>query len=290
MIDSLLLNPATQKALKAYLNQPAHALIISGESGAGKLTIARAIASNIFKISSAAKLTNQPYYHEITAVNNSISIETVRSLQNFLKLRTPGIETIRRIVVIENAHSLTKEAQNALLKTLEEPPADTVIILTVADGNKLLPTILSRAQNIKVQRPILTGALSYFQKDSLSQGQIERNYMLSDGQVGLLSELLTKNDHPLASKIALAKELLKADLFTRLGTAEQLIKDKDSLALLLSALEKVCHAALVNSVNNDRAGDTKNWHKRLELIDKAQKSLKASVQTKLLVTNLMLHI
>lgn len=289
MISSLLLNQATKQAIEAYLRRPAHALILLGEVGAGKLTIARAIAASVLDLTSTGVLTKHPYYLEVTA-SDSISIDAVRNLQEFLRFKTPGKKAIRRVVVIENAHLLTKEAQNALLKSLEEPPTDTLFILSVADENRLLPTVLSRAQTIRVQRPPLGEAINYFSKTGVNQAHIEKNYMLGDGQAGLLNELLSKNEHPLTDRIDQAKELFKADLFGRLRKIEQIIKDKDNLALLLSAMEKISRAVLISSISNGRIKESIEWHRRLKLVGSAQESLKASVQTKLLVTNLLLHI
>lgn len=76
----------------------------------------------------------------------SIGIETVKQIHKKVFLKP--IKSDYKLVIIEDAHFLTPEAQNALLKILEEPPANTHIILGTASQEALLPTILSRCQII----------------------------------------------------------------------------------------------------------------------------------------------
>lgn len=75
-------------------------------------------------------------------------IATVRNLQKTLFLKP--IRGKAKACVIQNAHTLTIEAQNALLKLLEEPPDNTIIILSANDTNAFLPTIISRCSVIQL--------------------------------------------------------------------------------------------------------------------------------------------
>ena len=79
----------------------------------------------------------------------SIGIEDVRNFQKQLMLKP--IKSIDKAAIIKNAHNITIEAQNALLKTLEEPPNHTYVFLTAETGNTLLPTILSRTSIITLK-------------------------------------------------------------------------------------------------------------------------------------------
>lgn len=84
-----------------------------------------------------------------------LGIELVRSLKRNLS-RKP-YQATQRLVFIPEAEKLTLEAQNALLKTLEEPPKNTFIILTLSRKEALLPTILSRAQIISQKKTLKLG-------------------------------------------------------------------------------------------------------------------------------------
>lgn len=94
--------------------------------------------------------TNNPDFLclELTEDKTSLGIEEIRDIQKFLRLKPYSQE--RKQVVIREAQNLTIEAQNALLKTLEEPPPSSVIILTVPEPSLLLPTVISRCQIVQL--------------------------------------------------------------------------------------------------------------------------------------------
>ncbi|GCE20394.1 DNA polymerase III subunit delta' [Dictyobacter kobayashii] len=94
---------------------------------------------------------NHPDVHVITkaADKQFILIEQVRALQSDASRRT--LEGRRNIFIIENAQDMNVQAANCILKTLEEPEADVVLLLTVPDTGLLLPTILSRVQQVPMQ-------------------------------------------------------------------------------------------------------------------------------------------
>lgn len=77
----------------------------------------------------------------------AIGINNVRTLQKTISLKP--INSSKKIVLIKNSENITIEAQNALLKTLEEPPEDTIIILSASAKEALLPTILSRCKIVE---------------------------------------------------------------------------------------------------------------------------------------------
>lgn len=82
-------------------------------------------------------------------VTQSIGIEVIKRMQNKLFLKP--IKSENKLVIIEDAQLLTTEAQNALLKVLEEPPAHTLIMLATETKEALLPTIISRCQIIHLE-------------------------------------------------------------------------------------------------------------------------------------------
>lgn len=78
--------------------------------------------------------------------SRDVRVEQIRGLQERLSLR--GLESRRKVAIITSAHRMNDQAQNAFLKTLEEPPADTTIILVAAAMDRLLPTIRSRCSKV----------------------------------------------------------------------------------------------------------------------------------------------
>ncbi len=84
----------------------------------------------------------------------SIKIETIRQAQHWL-MSTP-LNRSEKIMIIPKAQELTEEAQNALLKTLEEPPTQAAIFLCIPHPELLLPTVISRCQEITLSGPSQT--------------------------------------------------------------------------------------------------------------------------------------
>src|SRR5690606_17555740 len=123
-----------------------------------------------------------PYLHIIDPADPYIKIEEIRGLQQFLKLKVPKRGGINRIVVIARAERMRHEAQNALLKTLEEPPAGTMLILTAETSERLLPTIVSRCQELAILPVSLKQAENYFRNKGLSGVKIAGAHALSMGQ------------------------------------------------------------------------------------------------------------
>src|SRR5262249_51840015 len=143
-MSELVLSQATQRAVDSFVEKPSHAVLITAPAGAGKRSLALELAARLLQVE---KLDNQPYFKHVTLTNmKSISVEAVRDVIKFLSLKTTGKSAINRMVIIENAQLMTPQAQNALLKTIEEPPAGTVLILTAPGELGILPTIRSRVQ------------------------------------------------------------------------------------------------------------------------------------------------
>lgn len=88
-----------------------------------------------------------------TSLKHSIGIDEVRLVERFL-IKKP-LKSKENIVIIENANLLTLQAQNAILKTLEEPPKNSKIILETQNEKKLLPTILSRCKVTKLKGRVI---------------------------------------------------------------------------------------------------------------------------------------
>lgn len=132
------------ETLKQALRQGriSHAYLFTGPRGVGKTSIARILAHEI---------NNLPYEDdsphidiiEIDAASNR-RIDEIRELRD--KVHVAPASARYKVYIIDEVHMLTKEAFNALLKTLEEPPAHVVFILATTDAHKLPETIVSRTQ------------------------------------------------------------------------------------------------------------------------------------------------
>jgi DNA polymerase-3 subunit gamma/tau len=122
--------------------QIGHAYLFSGGRGTGKTTVARIFA--------AAIGTAPADLYEIDAASNR-GVDEIRELRE--AVRTAPFQSPYKVYIIDEAHMLTKEAFNALLKTLEEPPAHAVFILATTDRDKLPDTVVSRTQAFRFHQP-----------------------------------------------------------------------------------------------------------------------------------------
>ena len=290
-LDDLVVHPATHKQLTGFLGRPSHALLLVAPPGAGKVTIARALAAVLLQ-TPIDTLNNHRYFTHVAPSDRTLSIDEVRNLQRAVQLKTVGhsSHTIRRVMLLEDAHYLTPEAQNALLKLLEEPPADTVLMLTTTNAASLLPTITSRAQRIALQTPARETLQAFLAKDS-SPGAIDRAYNLGEGWPGIVIAMLKDGDeHPLIQAVETAKSWLRMSMFERLASVEELIKQKADLPLLLAALQRLAHAALAQAAAQQQTGALKRWRQILQATASAQRALQHNAQAKLLFTQLMLEL
>jgi len=137
-----------------------HSLLFSGTRGTGKTTVARILAKALNcenikgvepcrecgpckSIEAGANLA----VTEVDAASNT-GVDNVREIIEQIRYSVAGLH---RVVILDEAHMLSKNAFNALLKTLEEPPSGVTFILVTTEPNKLIPTVVSRCQKYEFQ-------------------------------------------------------------------------------------------------------------------------------------------
>ena len=145
--DSVVGQNHVTKTLKNSIieNKIPSALLFCGPRGVGKTSCARIYAKEI-NSESVQNLENPDYsfnIFEIDAASNN-KTDDIRDLIE--KVRIPPQIGKYKVYIIDEVHMLSKQAENAFLKTLEEPPPHIVFILATTEKNKILPTILSRCQ------------------------------------------------------------------------------------------------------------------------------------------------
>jgi len=157
--------PAALAAVRSMIEgHPPHALVLAGPPSVGKTTLAMDLAAGLLCLAPSAadrpcracrgcRLVasgNHPDLHRLAPVGpgDQVRIDAIRGLVTELALLP--VEGGTRVAVIERAHRMNEDAQNALLKTLEEPPGGVVIVLCAVDEDRLLPTIRSRCARLRL--------------------------------------------------------------------------------------------------------------------------------------------
>ena len=227
------------RALSAALSKGAvaHAYLLPGSRGIGKTTIARIIAKEIG--------TSDNDIVEIDGASNR-KIEDVRDLRE--NVRTLPFDSKYKVYIIDEVHMLTKEAWNALLKTLEEPPAHVVFILATTELEKVPETIVSRCQTFTLKKPtetILKDVVRDIAKKegcALASGADELVATLGDGSfrdtIGILQKVLSikeKGDKKIS--LAAVEEITGAPSGTLVNDYISAIADSD-IAKGLAVVEK----------------------------------------------------
>ncbi len=148
---------------------------------------------------------------------------TVRHLLRELA-RLP-VEGTRRVAIIEGAHRLNEDAQNALLKTLEEPPSGATLVLCADEPERLLPTVRSRTAVLRLGPVGVRAMEGLLAEHGVEPPRSTRLARLADGRPGL-ALALAASPEAVAAREELARSLL--DL-TALGTAERLVAGRELL-------------------------------------------------------------
>ena len=185
-----------KKYLEKSINQKniLHSYMFTGTSGIGKLLIAKEFAKKILCLNNTNEDSctcksctcfngnNHPDFYCINENGESIKVETIREITE--KVIEKPIVSEKKVYIINDCEKMTKEAQNCLLKTLEEPPEFVVIILITSNENLILTTIKSRCMNIKFHN-IDDNTLLKYALENLGYDNISKNLLKSfDGSIG----------------------------------------------------------------------------------------------------------
>lgn len=230
-----------------------HAYLFCGGRGTGKTTVARIFAREIG--------CHSEDVIEIDAASNR-GIDEIRELRE--AVRTAPFSSPYKVYIVDEAHMLTKEAANALLKTLEEPPSHVVFILATTDPDKLPTTIVSRCQKITFVSPdveTLAKRLMYVAEQEGKELDVTTASLIAThgrgsyrDALGVLEQIFTTS----------GKKITHDSVLAFLGVA-----DKDVLLNVLTALCKKDKALLVESfkkLENSHSSPLKTYDDIVEMV------------------------
>jgi DNA polymerase III subunit delta' len=206
-------------------DRPHHANLWTGPDGVGKYLWALTLARLALKAD--GPLESHPDFIVLGPEPAALKIEPLRELMAKCAMKPMLAE--RRVVIVRDAHAMTPQAQNAFLKTLEEPPGQTVFFLLTHQDRKLLRTIRSRCQNVRFA-PLDEASLRAIHADKLAALPPETVPTLlaaAAGSAALLGRLIgaLEGDDTLSRPLG---PLLKAPLRERLAAVEALAESQES--------------------------------------------------------------
>lgn len=210
MVRALLIGQEQlQSALMGQISggRHVHAYLVCGAPGSGKRTLAAWWAQTLLCLQPGKQgpcgrcgccvrfaSGNHPDYTLFTADKGKNGVEDIRTLLEDLPVRP--YEGRYKIIVIAQADKLTPQAQNALLKSLEEPPEYTIFILTAGNVQMILPTVRSRCEILHMQRvqPRILKTVLQERTPQTDPLRMEAACAMADGCIGKALELVGDDD------------------------------------------------------------------------------------------------
>ncbi|MBP9852363.1 MAG: polymerase subunit delta [Patescibacteria group bacterium] len=238
----LLVHEHTSKTLNGLVSSPPQAIILAGPAGLGKGAVASCFAAAVLGVSPKS-LAKSPYVVAIQPNKGGIAIDAIRDLHDFLLRKVPGLGLKRRAILIEDADTMSTPAQNALLKSLEEPPEDTIIILTTSNVQTLLPTIRSRAAIVTVSAPRTSEIETFFETKGFALEKVKQAMRLHGSSVGSVLHYLTEESTEVEQIFADAKQFLGRDIYGRLVQVGTISKDREKALQICESVMVLSSAA-----------------------------------------------
>lgn len=232
-------------ALTASLakKKTSHAYLFAGSRGTGKTSIARILARELG--------AHEEDIYEIDAASNR-GIDDIRDLKE--SVSTKPFSSPVKVYIVDEVHMLTKEAFNALLKTLEEPPEHVVFILATTELAKVPETIISRAEVYRFKRPTLEILTKALEEAAKAEG-----YALEAQSAGLLARLADgafRDAYGLLQKVlsgVSGKKVSRTDIERIVGVSDRVVAHSFARALCEKKPEDALRALSSLRANNTHA-------------------------------------
>jgi DNA polymerase-3 subunit delta' len=298
-----------------------HACVFTGPKGIGKRTVAAEYAGLLLCENNAAESacghckacmlyegSSNPDFRKITAGGAAIGVDEIREMQRDIAVRP--VYSKRKVYIIEDADKMTVQAQNCLLKTLEEPPEYGVILLTASNYDALLETIRSRSQRFSFRKNTYEEVCSavdmaFAGKDACKTFAVS----FADGVIGTALELAGGSDiQSMRDRVlALIAKLGKAklyDVFGEYSFFEDYKDDIDSILTMMSmyyrdimvAKETGNENMLINSDKKDIIFSNASGYsvfkllRNIGLVEAARREIKQNANYQLSIEHLLIKL
>ena len=273
-------------------NNVLHSYMFLGIEGIGKKLFALEFAKMILcteknkpceKCKSCIEMNsnNNPDFNIVEPQSGSIKIEQIRLLQS--KIIEKPIISNKKVYVINDCELMTKEAQNCLLKTLEEPPEFAVIILICSNENLLLNTIKSRCTKINFNKLCDSEIEEYFNKYEISDISLNSSVISNFG--GSIKKAIEFNKNiELYDKInSLFENIDNMNIIEILNSSEVLYKNKDNINEILEYINTI----VFNKLTKD---NNKNYLNCITIIEDTKRKLKVNSNFDMSIDSMLFRI
>ena len=290
MFESILGNEKNKNILEKSikLNKFSHSYIFWGIEGIGKKAIAKEFAKKILCQQPQANCNckscieidsnNNPDFQLIEPNEGKVKIEQIREMQR--KVAEKPIISNKKVYIIDNADTMTTEAQNCLLKTLEEPPEYITIILICTNEDNLLSTIKSRCTRMHFESIDIEEIKKYIKQNYPDQETSENIINLSQGSIGKVLKLNeNKNIYENIEKILLSMQ--KNDLIEIVQMSEEIYKTKEEISSILDYMNVILLKLSKQNVK---------YIKCIEIVEQTKKRLKANSNYDMCIDNLLFNM
>lgn len=243
------MNQKTKQLLDGFIRRPNSSLLLVGTKAQGVEACVAYVKEKLLK--------DEDKNNFLTfgdKDDKNTSVEEIRDFKSSITTKVGSKNPVARIAYIKGIQNASKEAQNALLKVLEEPVAKTVIILQSDDRFGVVSTILSRCQIVPVLPLSEEQALLNASDAGVSPAQAKKAYLMSYGDAETFAELLKDDTSEISEQLESAKDFLRLSPFERLqlqksyDTSTNLMKLLDGLLLLSGA-----------GLHNSKGAQTTKW-------------------------------
>ncbi len=292
MFNNILGNEETKKILENTIKTQniSHSYMFIGQNGIGKFMIAKEFAKAILcqgeqkpcnTCESCIKFNgeNNPDIQIIDEIEEkSIKTETIKEMVKGVYEKP--IEGSRKVYIINDSQKMTKEAQNSLLKTLEEPPEYVVIILITENENLLLNTIKSRCTKIKFN-PLKDNEIIKILKEKYDYKEVTEN-MLEIAGGSVTHALSVQGKEEIFSEIkTIFSNLEKINIIDLLNKKDLVFKDKDNIYEILD---------YINIILFNKIKENIKYTNCIKIVEETKDRLKKNSNYDMTIDNLLLKV
>lgn len=276
-----------EKAIE--LNKTSHSYLFWGIEGIGKKLFAQELAKKILclqpeknkcecKSCIQFESMNNPDFTIIEPEDGKIKIEQIRTMQRTISEKP--IISSKKVYIIDDSDTMTTEAQNCLLKTLEEPPEYITIILICSNEDNMLSTIKSRCTRIHFDGLDIKQVKEYLQKNFPEQELTSGIIDLSQGSIGKAIKL-SQNKALYESIEPILKSFKTKDLIEITKMCEEIYKAKEEISSVLECMN-------VLALNLSR--EDIRYINVVDIIENTKKRLNANSNYDMCIDNLIFNI